>query len=130
MQFPKRDKKTGILFLATNDFGCSRSFELFMLRDFILYRSAIVSLRMTRQMILKKKTPESIYITLHHVHNFRRKLYSFIKKYKGTDLYPSFQEYCELNLFELNGSRNAEPNLIRLYLREIFDVKAPLEIRL
>lgn len=130
MQFSKRDKITGILFLRLGDFECNRTFELFLLRDFLLNRTASVSLKYTRKKLTTKHIAGNVHISLHHVNNLRRKLYSCIKNYKGDDLHPSFIRYCEINLFEPTENKNALPDFVRMYLRDVFDMKAPIEIKL
>lgn len=130
MQYPLRNKIDGTIYLQKGHFGIRQRKYLYALLEFVkgssLEDTAKSVSRIVRENVSKTMIKET----------FRVNLIRELSFFSGDDLRISITEFCRLNSIPISILKNryAKCNqqkmiLFTIYLREVFDLKPPLEIK-
>ncbi|MCB1309734.1 MAG: hypothetical protein KDK30_16205, partial [Leptospiraceae bacterium] len=116
----------GIIYLEKFHFGIKQTKYLYALSDFVRgYSGSKTAVRVSR--LCKEKLTDTML-----KETFRRNLFEELVAFAGDGQRISLLQYCSLNEIdyaELTGSDPTHKYIILiLYLREVFDLKAPMRI--
>ena len=130
MQYPVRNKVDGVMYLQKGHFGIKWKRYLYALMEFVKGSSIEDTAHFVSKMVGENVSRTMIKET------FRVNLFKEFAKFTGDEKRISFSEFCEANFVfpsMLNGqdSKLTQQKIIlyTIYLREVFDLKPPLEIK-
>jgi hypothetical protein len=130
LQYPVRNKRNGKMYLRVNDFGIKKRKYLYALVEFVkgcsLEDTAASVSEIIGEIVSKTMIKET----------FRVNLLNTLSKFKGDANRISLTKFCEDNNIypEIFQNDNAKWNrqrmiIVIIYLREVFDLRHPLEIK-
>ena len=130
LQYPVRNKRNGKMYLRVNDFGIKKRKYLYALVEFVK-GSSLDDTAITVSKIIKENVSKTMI-----KETFRVNLLNTLSKFNGDANRISLTNFCEDNNIypEIFQSDYAKWNrqrmiIVIIYLREVFDLKPPLEIK-
>ena len=129
LYYPIRNTKNGVIVLHKGHFGIQKSKYLYALVEFVKGSSIEDT-----ALAVSKKTRESVSKTMIK-ETFRVNLFRELVNFAGDEKRRSFEKFCEDNLIcppelnQLNTKLNQKKVILfTIYLREVFDLRHPMEI--
>lgn len=126
--YPERKTIKCPIYLRIGDFRLNKDYELYFLIDFINNIPAKLTLQKVKDLIDIGLIQGKIHINIYHINNFRKKLYKTLRRSVGDRTRVGFEKYCQNNQIDLEQIKSSNSGIIRAYLREVYDIKAPIEV--
>ena len=130
MQYPVRNEKDGKIYLQRGDFGIKKRKYLYALDEFVKGSSIEDTAKAVSKKVKARVTKTMIKET------FRVNLFRELLAFAGDENRISFKKFCELNKVLVSNLSLLDSKvdqqriiLIIIYLREVFDLRHPLEIK-